>query len=122
MQAVSRYVTMITSPSPHLDLQGGVIILHLADEETEAQGGRGACPGSHSQEPGEQDTSPRSVMVEHHPGASWPAVGGREPLCQTPSTCQALGWACCIFWGLLLCPAVLGGCYYPHFPDGKAEA
>ena len=64
MQAVSRHVTMITSPSPHLDLQGGVIILHFADEETEALGGRGAFPGSHSQEPEEQDTSPRSVMVE----------------------------------------------------------
>ena len=28
---------------------------------------------------------------------------------------QALGWACCIFWGLLFYPAVLAGCYYPHF-------
>ena len=49
-------------------------------------------------------------------GASWPAVGWREPRCQTPSTCQALGWACCVFWGLLFCPAILEGCYYPHFP------
>ena len=62
--------------------------LHLADEETESQGGRGACPGSHSQEPGEQDASPRSVMVEPRPqlgrpGRQWargsPAVRRHPP-------------------------------------------
>ena len=47
-------------------------------------------------------------------GVSWQWAGG-SPRCQGPSTCQALGWACCIFWGFLVCPAVLAGCYYPHF-------
>lgn len=52
--------------------------LHLADQETAAQGGEGACPGSHSQEPGEQDTSSSSCPSPQVPG-SWPALGRREP-------------------------------------------
>ena len=43
-------------------------------------------------------------------GVSWQWAGG-SPRCQGPSTCQALGWACCLFQDLLLCPAVLGGVF-----------
>lgn len=75
MHALSQapYEDPLPGPSPRF---GGRCYYypHFADEETEAQGGGGACPGSHSQEAGEQGTSSRNMTM-----VSWPGMGWRGP-------------------------------------------